>query len=174
MKTKINILLITIISLFGCNGVSSDKKETNSTKYYYGEVITTSADGTIPYGPVKYSLVKRTVFADSKTIKELVKQDGQVFDTDLTQVENSNQFSAKDSVGSFDGLVTFSDEKRNNWTYDITFKTAPGKIIGNGVIDAEGIKTEKYFLDSAGVKMVKIVENLKEISEEGYSKLEKK
>lgn len=171
MKLIVSILFISVITFLGCNNA---KNSSDTVKYYYGEVVTTSADGTIPYGPVKYSLVKRTVFADLKRIKELVKQDGQVFDTDLTQVENSNQFSAKDSVGSFDGMVTFSDEKRTTWTYDITFKTAPGKIIGNGVIDTEGIKTEKYFLDSAGVKMVKIVENLKEISEEEYKNVENK
>ncbi|MGB3947931.1 MAG: hypothetical protein WBM13_08100 [Bacteroidia bacterium] len=173
MKNKIILLALVATSFFACNNAKNNVSE-DSIKYYYGEVITTSPDGTIPYGPPRNSLVKRTIFADLKRINELVTQDGQVFDTQLTQLENLNQFSAKDSLGTFEGSVTFADEKRNTWTYDITLKTATGKLVGNGNIDNEGIKTEKYFLDSAGVKTVKIVENLREINEDEYKKLKNK
>lgn len=53
-------------------------------------------------------------------------------------------------------------------------KNNSGKIIGNGFIDSEGIKTEKYFLDSTGMKTVKIMEKLKEINNEEYDKLNQK
>ena len=175
MKAIINILLLTTATFLGCDNLSN-KKEVDSTKYYYGEVTTTSADGNTPYGPVKYSLVKRSINKELKKITELVKQDGQVFDTELKQNENSNKFSASDKSNSFDGFLTFSGEtwNWNNWTYDITMKNNGGKIIGNGFIDSEGIKTEKYFLDSTGMKTVKIIENLKEINSEEYNKLNQK
>ncbi|MBU1239197.1 hypothetical protein KKF84_07200 [Myxococcota bacterium] len=44
---------------------ASSEAVTVSVKYYYGQVVTTSPDGKIPYGPAKYSLAKRTV--DTKT-----------------------------------------------------------------------------------------------------------
>lgn len=176
MKVTISILLLTTAAFLGCDNLSNKEKTEDSTKYYYGEVTTTSADGNTPYGPVKYSLIKRTINKELKKVTELVKQDGQVFDTELKQIENSNKFSASDKSNSFDGFLTFSGESWNwnKWTYDITMKNNSGKIIGNGFIDSEGIKTEKYFLDSTGMKTVKIIENLKEIEVEKYNELNQK
>ena len=176
MKLTINILLLTAITFSGCGNSSEKEKDTDTTKYYFGEVVTTSPDGTIPFGPAKTSLVKRIISEKSKTITESVKQDGQLFDTELKQVNESNKFSVSDKSDSFDGFITFSGEnwKWNNWTYDINMKNKSGKRTGSGGIDSEGIKTEKYFSDSAGVKTVRIVEKLNEISSEEYNKLNQK
>jgi hypothetical protein len=150
--------------------ISNDEPQVH---YYYGEVKITSPDGTIPYGPAKHSLVKRTKDLKNKTISELVMQDGKIFDTKLKETDAKNRFSISDNKNSFTGFLTFNDISQKGWVYDISMSDGSGKITGNGSLDNEGIKTEKYFSDLNGVRKVKIVENLKEITNSEYDKLNK-
>jgi hypothetical protein len=171
MKAKIIISLSILISSFGCSSFSNKEPLVDSTKYYYGEVTTTSADGVVPYGPVITSLVKRIVDSKANMITEIVKQDGQTIYTELKQDGGSNSFSVADKTNMFEGVVLFNEENWNSWTYDIVMKNKSGKIVGTGAVNAEGITTEKYFVNSKDVKTVKIIDKLKEITEEEYNKL---
>ena len=168
-----NILKIFIIlTIF----VSCSKKAAEETHYYYGEVKTTSPDGQIPYGPSKYSLVKRTINQEQKSISELVSQDGNTYNTILSQTDEISVFSAKDEKNSFNGTLKFSGEdwKWNTWTYDITMTDNSGKVIGDGSLTPTGIETKKKFVSPDGKEQVLITENLKEITAEEYAKLSSK
>ena len=142
--------------------------------YYYGEVKTTSADGKIPYGPVKHSLVRRIIDRQNKAIIEIVNQDGKDFNTKLSQVGNSNVFSAEDlSSKSFTGKITFAgdDWAWNAWTYDISMSDGTGRIIGDGHLTADAIQTKKYFVAPDENRKVLITEDLRKITSEEYAKL---
>jgi len=162
--------------LFGCNNlklIAVDKKSSVITKYYYGSVVTTSPDATILYGETKYSLVKRTTDRSNNMITEYVIQGDESFETKLSKIGKSNVFNATDTKNTFGGQVVFTggiewDWKK--WEYSIVMTDKSGKIIGTGFMDNEGIKTEKYFMDIEGNKIVKIVEKLNEIEEREYNK----
>lgn len=171
------IFFMCLLFAFGFTN-KTDKKENANTKnanvkYYYGDVIITSADGKIPYGPTKHSLIKRTINKELKIITELVIQGKETFDTELKQINNSTKFSANDKLNSFNGFVEFTGTDWNweKWTYDIKMNDKSGNIIGNGLLNENGIETEKYFTDSLGNKMVKIIEKLKNINQKEYNKL---
>jgi hypothetical protein len=171
MKLTLTIFTSILICAFSSITKDLDKESEPETKYYYGEVKTTSPDGSIPYGPSKYSLVKRVVDKSKNTINEYVHQGDEYFDTQLKRKDNSNIFIATDSKKSFQGTFTFigkGDWTWISWEYDIVMADSSGKIIGVGSIDDQGIKTEKYFTDLEGNKQVKITEVLDEIDEVEY------
>lgn len=176
MKSNFTLLLTAFIIILGC---SSFKNITDNdileTHYYYGEVKTTSPDGKIPYGPLKYSLVKRTIDQKEKTISEYVMQDGKLFNTKLTQTDKSNVFATTDDEKSFSGTITFTGEswKWSSWTYNIEMTDGSGKIIGDGKLTSIAIETIKKFVLPNGKEQVLITENLKEITKEEYEKLKK-
>ncbi len=171
-------ILIPVLLLFISACLAQSGKPVSAeaiTKYYAGKVITTSPDGSTPYGPAKFSLVKRSLDQKNKRITEWVSQDGKVFDTKLIQQNNSAVFNAQDSAKTFSGILTFSGDnwKWNSWIYDITMTDGSGKISGKGFLTNEGIKTEKYFT-KGNIAVVKITEDLKEINYEEFIKQTKK
>lgn len=171
MKSNIKILFFAFILILGCSPIKNiENNGILNTHYYYGEVKTTSADGKIPYGPVKHSLVKRTIDEKEKTIIEEVMQDGESFNTKLTQTKKSNVFSAIDEDNSFSGTITFTGEswKWNNWTYNIEMTDGSGKIVGEGKLTSSAIETIKKFVLPNGKEQVLITEYLKEITKEEY------
>jgi hypothetical protein len=172
MKSKITRLLVLVPILIGYSAEGQSSK--TQTNYYYGEVKTTSPDGKIPYGPVKHSLVKRTIDKKNRTITELVSQEGKEFNTRLSQVKNSNVFEAEDlSSKTFGGTITFAGKSWNwsTWTYSISMNDGSGKIIGEGSLTPAAIETKKYFVLPDGTKRVFLVEVLKKITAEEYLKL---
>ena len=172
---KIILYSICITLILSCSNTKQTNSAKNSdtiTKYYYGEVNVTSPDGTIPYGPSKYSLVKRTIDKTNGTIVEYVIQSEETFDTKLKKIDESNVFDVSDSKNTFNGQITFSgghEWEWKNWEYDIVLSDSSGKIIGTGTLDNKGIKTEKYFTDFDGNKTAKITEVLDEINEVEYN-----
>jgi len=174
-KTMKNLIIISVIlAIFvACETTSQFSKvskQQSSIKFYYGEVKTTSPDGKIPYGPVKYSLVKRTIDPANKMIIELVNQDEIVFKTVLTQTDSKQIFNVTDNK-SFKGIITFEGKewKWDKWTYDITMTDKSGKIIGSGELKENTLLTRKIFVTSDGTEQVLITEALKEISETEYN-----
>lgn len=176
MKSNFTIIfclfLIITVRSSSMNIINNDILNTH---YYYGEVNTTSPDGKTPYGPVKHSLVKRTIDEKGKTIIEDVMQDGKMFNTKLTQTDKNNVFTATDDAKSFSGTLTFEGEnwKWSNWTYDIEMTNGSGKIVGEGKLTSSGVETTKKFILPDGKEQVLITENLKEITKEEYEKLKK-
>ena len=174
MKTNIKILISVFLIVLVC---SSFKNITNNdileTHYYYGEVKVTSPDGKTPYGPVKYSLVKRTIDEKEKTIIEDVRQDGKQFNTKLSQTKEDNVFTATDEDKSFSGTMTFTGDKWKwtNWTYNIEMTNGSGKIVGEGRLTSSAIETIKKFVLPNGKEQVLITEHLNEISKQEYEKL---
>lgn len=172
MKRAVYILLVSCIT--ACN-TSTQKQisDTGEVHYYYGEVNTTSADGTIPYGPAKHSLVKRIIDKDKKTISELVVQDGESFNTLLTQTEKENVFSATDEKNTFSGELTFNGEswKWDSWAYNIKMSDNSGTLSGEGILKSDKIETKKSFHSPDGIVQAMITEKLNEIPAEEYEKL---
>ncbi len=176
MKSNFAILVCAFIIISArSSAMNIANNDILNTHYYYGEVNTTSPDGKIPYGPVKHSLVKRTIDEKGKTIIEDVMQDGKLFNTKLTQTEKNNVFSATDDAKSFSGTNTFAGEnwEWSNWTYDIEMTNGSGKIVGEGKLTSSGIETIKKFILPDGKEQVLITENLKEIAKEEYENLNK-
>ena len=157
---------ICLLILFALG--SADKLVTPETSYYYGKVMITSADGATPYGPPKFSLVKRTLNRANSTISEFVTQGAESFDTQMTRIAHGNVFNATDAEGSFKGTLSFSDGEDWLWEYDITMTDGSGKITGSGTLDDEGIKTEKYFEDKDGNRTVRITEVLNSVTQAEY------
>lgn len=173
MKNLITISTI-LLMFMACQTTGQLSKigtQQTSIKFYYGEVKTTSPDGTIPYGPVKYSLVKRTIDPSNKMIIELVKQGDKVFNTVLSQTDSKQIFNVIDDNKSFSGIITFDGKEWewNKWTYDIAMTDKSGKIIGNGELKQNLILTRKVFVAADGTEKVLITESLKEISEVEYN-----
>ncbi len=176
MKSNFSILFCAFIIISACSSSKNiTKNDILNTHYYYGEVKTNSPDGKISYGPVKHSLVKRTIDEKGKTIIEYVIQDGKLFNTKLTQTDKNNVFTATDDAKSFSGTITFAGEtwKWSNWTYDIEMTNGSGKIVGEGKFSSSGIETTKKFILPNGKAQVLILENLNEITKEEYEKLNK-
>ncbi|HQQ97985.1 MAG TPA: hypothetical protein PLX35_12015 [Cyclobacteriaceae bacterium] len=134
--------------------------------YYYGSVRTTSPDGKIPYGPVRYSLVKRTVDPAQSLIREWVRQGEEVFVTTLRQTTSEKVFDVTDSLNAFSGTMTFAGERWrwDSWTYDIALRDG-GKIVGTGSLKDKLLSTRKKFIGADGAAQALIVEELHQIGE---------
>lgn len=164
MKSKITTgicvlaLLILLMALL--------PPSTMDIHYYYGSVRTSSPDGKIPYGPVRYSLVKRTIIPAQSLIREWVRQGDQVFVTTLRQSTSEHVFDVTDSLKAFSGTMTFSGERWrwSSWTYDIQLRDG-GKIVGTGALKEKVLSTRKKFVGADGAAQALIVEELHEISE---------
>lgn len=170
-------MYLTIIFLFSActTMVNSNKPTSANTKYYYGDVMISSADGKTPYGK-SVSLIKRTVDPAQDMITEIVlqpprdpKQKPKDINTVLKRVGSTNVFSTSDDANTFNGKLIFTGTEWswNSWTYDI--KLADGsKLNGKGLHDAVGIKTEKTFYKPDGGASLLIREDLKSISSDEY------
>lgn len=166
-------LLLVVVFVHSCktSQMTKNSESIANTRFYYGEVKTTSPVGKIPYGPVKYSLVKRIIDPSKGTIVELVKQGDKLFNTILTQTKSENIFEVSDKNKSFTGTIIFNGEKWRwtTWTYNIKMADGSGKIIGTGRLQNKLLSTNKKFLSPDGTEKVLIVEELKEISEAEYN-----
>lgn len=165
-----------ICILAGCaTSLNRNVAQDVNTKYYYGEVSLSSADGKIPYGK-SVSLIKRTVDPAKEVITEVVlqpprntQQKPKDINTTLTRIGSSNVFSATDDEHTFDGKLTFAGTDWNweNWTYDIKLLDG-SKLNGSGLMDSIGIKTQKTFYKPDGTASVLLKEDLKSINSDEY------
>lgn len=149
--------------------------QVQDVEYYYGDVNLSSADGKISYGKFS-SLVKRIIDPANKTITEIVlqpprnpQQQPKDINTKLTQIGNSNVFQAVDDGHTFEGKMTFegSEWKWNQWSYEIELLDG-STLKGTGLIDSEGIKTQKMFYKPDGTASVLLKEDLKSIDSTKY------
>ncbi len=161
------ILLVIPLLLLGCSPVA--------VSYYSGEMLTTSPDGSIPYGPPKKSLVKRTIDTKNHTITELVYHGNKVFEARMVRDDGPLDYKASDPDGSYSGTISFVGQnvKKSDWTYDLKMSDGSGSITGEGKIDAKSIETTKYFTDPSGEKQVRITDQLTRISRGDFEALEK-
>jgi hypothetical protein len=145
---------------------------TAGTSHFAGSIQVSSADGATPYGPPKAGLVERIVDASVGTITERVLDEGKIRVATLTRLGDTQVFEATDVDKSFTGTLTFTGQgwDLTGWTYALTMTDGSGRIEGTAVIDAAGIRTEKFFVSPDGARQVKITENLAPITEEEYQR----
>lgn len=144
-----------------------------SATCFSGQVLTSSPDGTTPFGPPKAGLASRTWDPATSTITEKVLDDGKVRTATMTREGTSNVFNAKDVEGSFQGTITFSGPEGawDHWTYALTMTDGSGRVEGNGTLLNGELKTEKYFVTPDGTRRVRIVDQLKTIPAAEYDAL---
>jgi hypothetical protein len=170
-------LFFVAVMLMSLNAFSSEAL--TNTKYYYGDINISSADGKIPYGKT-VSLIKRIIEPDKKMITEIVLQPprGQEaphdIKTTLTRLESSNVFSAVDDGRTFEGTLSFEGKEWawNKWVYDIKLKDG-SKLQGEGALDESGIKTRKMFFNPSGQATL-LIEDVKAITSDEYDSRHKR
>lgn len=176
-------LLLTFLLAAGCATAPSPGEEQKPTIAPSAEKIVNVAPSVAYYkgtmelfmakntgSSTQPALVKREVFPSDGRIVETVLDQGVMTATTLTQ-KSGNVFDATDSNASFTGTVTFSPDPWNatSWTYDLTLSDGSGKIIGTATIADDGIKTEKFFVTASGIKMVRIVDDLKAVTADEFA-----
>lgn len=155
--------------------MASDPSASPGTAYYFGDVAFFSPDGNKPAGKT-VSLVKRIIKHGGRQIVEIVlqpardpRQKPKEIVTTMRQVADTKVFQAADREHTFAGSLTFKDDSFDRWTYDIRLKDG-SRIIGEGALDAEGIKTNKTFSSPQGAPIILIKEDLRSITASEYRK----
>jgi len=182
MKINLKIFLAgaAAIGLAFALAAAQDGAKTQ-TRYYYGPVVYSSADGKTKYART-VSLVKRETLPEDGKIIETALQPAsrpggkpEEFTAELSRMDETAVFTVTELGGSFSGTITFTGGAEWAWTkwrYDIKLSDG-GSLKGGGRLSAAGIVTKKTFTKPDG-RVTLISETLKPISVKRYEALHEK
>ncbi|MCA9615062.1 MAG: hypothetical protein KC586_20035, partial [Myxococcales bacterium] len=134
---------------------------------FVGERVTTSPDGSVPYGPPAPTVARRVYDADHHRVLEDVFYDGSLHRTTLELDLAASSCSATDEASSFEGTIHFRGDdpfRWESWTYDLRMSDGSGTITGEGARSAEGFHSTKTF-SAGGEPRARIRETFRQVEQ---------
>ena len=144
-------------------------------QYFFGKTKMWTPDKRTALGESPY-LMKRELNQKLGVIVEtaisLSRKTGSLYEEHtltLKQTAKKSKFKIVDKFKKLNGHVLFKGDewKWNHWTYVVAFKNGD-KIVGEGSLSKNSLKSEKLILSSRKSAKVLIVEELQAIDERTY------
>ena len=173
---RVRALFFACTMFMGCATMNTTtdtklaEKPTTTIQYLKGQMITTSPDGSTPFGPPVQVLAKRTIDSTRGEIVEDTWHGKEQHKTILRLRAGSFSFDASDENKTFEGLMTFQSDDwlRGSVTYNIKMVDHSGTITGTGAWSGDTYSTNKLFADPSGTPRARMTETLQTITKEEF------